>query len=152
MLHALILAAVVAHAADAPEKYTLCRENPKLERTTFVGTVGGPDGFELKLTFLFDHCAVSGREKDRPMEVQRVYRATEGGQGLVLTTQLGSLITSARLVPNEGPAYSGGGHWNIELGPFFTSDLLSGRTVDAGRLQKKMTMALQALKAPPAAR
>lgn len=150
-LHALILAVIVAHAADAPEKYALCRENPKLERAGFVVAFTPEGKSSVVKTVEFDHCAVAGREKDRPMEVQRIYRSKDG-QGLCLATQMGSLITSVRLCPWQGMADSGSGIWDAELGPFFTSDLLSGKVVAAGRLNGEGAVTLQALKAPPAAR
>ncbi len=146
---ALVCAASSARAADAAAKYALCQENPALDHAIFV-VILTPNGTGAakKWTFAFDHCSLSGRERLHPMEVQRHYD-TADGQGFSLTTQMGSRVSTARLYPallrpKDLRV------WTAELGPFFTSDLLSGAVIDAGPTLKG-TVTIQALKPPPAA-
>jgi hypothetical protein len=120
ILTALMLSSPAARAADVNR--ALCRDNPALDRASFVVVHAREGEADKTWTLAFHHCALGGVEQARPMEVQRVY--TDGrGQALSLTTQLGSLITTARLHPAElnKPAES------AELGPFFTSDLLGAK-------------------------
>ncbi len=145
----LVCAASSARAADAAAKYALCQENPALDHAIFV-VIFTPDGGDAakKWTFAFNHCSLSGRERLHPMEVQRYY-ATADGQGFALTTQMGSLVSTARLYPAL-LRQKGVRLWTAELGPFFTSDLLSGVALDAGRALKG-TVTIQALKPTPPA-
>lgn len=144
----LVCAAGSARAADAAEKYALCQENPALNHASFI-VIFTPDGggAAKEWNFTFNHCSLSGRERLRPMEIQRVYD-TPDGQGFSLTTQTGSLVSTARLYPALLRQKSVR-LWTAELGSFFTSDLLSGTILDAGRALKG-TVTIQGKPTPTA--
>ena len=127
-----------ARAEDASVNRELCRENTALDHAVFA-VLHAREGAKTKTwTLAFHHCAQSGRELARPMEVQRVY--TDGAvQALSLTTQLGSLITTARLHPARLVKASAS-PVTAELGPFFTSDLLGGDEVTSPAARESFTI------------
>lgn len=115
---ALALSPASSPAAGKPSR-DHCRENPGLDGASFALEFDPDDGGPARRwTFLFSHCASSGRPGGPPMMIQRVYR--DGSRGdLLITTEMGSQVSSVRLLLREGKRTR-----DADLGPYFTRDLL----------------------------
>ena len=122
-LGSALLAAFIAgnaHAAGA-QKYALCQGNPDLNQVGFTVSFNAADlGPTKTWHYKFHHCALAGRTSAQPMEVQRYYTDGEGN-GLGITTQMGSLVSSVRLLSMDSKPRR-----HADMGLYFTSELLSG--------------------------